>query len=418
MDIQRPHVASRRWMKKILITLFLAIVISGIIFGLNKLEPALPSIDSQSILTGTVTQDTFIRSIRGSGLLVPEEVTWISSSMEGQIRSLQLKPGMPVRSDTILVELSNSSLDLDILQARGALQAAKVDLLSRQTETDDKIRQLKSEIDELEDDCKVIQLQSNGDEEMSQKGFIPGIKMDLTKLKLASTRRKIMVRRETMERFEATREDRLAVVKNQIEQTQAMLDYKLNQMELLHVRAGVDGILMEYQESVGIGKRVTVGTVLAKVVDPSRLKAQLRIPEQQARDLAIGLPAMLDIMNKTVAGKVIRLNPGVVDGSVTVDIGLEQSPPQGSRPELSLTGTIELERVPDTLFVDRPVVAIENASGTLFKLIDDRTAVRVPVTYGRVSSTTVEIVKGLNRGDRVIISDMSRWDNVNKITIK
>ena len=386
--------------------------------GLKRIEPAAPTIDQQSILIATVKRDLFLRSVRGSGTLVPEEETWITTSIEGQISALQLKPGMPVHPDTILIELNNPSLELEILQARGALQSAKVDLQSRQTEAEDKILELKSEIAELEDEDKVIQLQSSGDEEMNRKGYIPGVKIDLTKLQLASTQRKIGVRRETLARYETTREDRLVVVRNQIEQAQALLDYKLSQMERLHVRAGIEGVLMEFSEAVGIGKRVVIGSVLAKVVDPTRLKAQLRITEQQARDLAIGLPADLDVLNQTITGKVTRLNPGVIDGAVAIDVSLLQAPPQGARPALSITGRIELERVPDTLFVDRPVSAVANASGSLFKVIDESTAVRVPVTFGRISATTIEVVQGLVPGDKVIVSDMSRWDNVNKLQVK
>lgn len=420
MDIERPHARRRRWTKRILFLSAISFILTGATIGVSRLKPALPLVDRQSILMGTVQRGIFLREVRGAGTLAPEEEVWVTAGIEGRIRRLPLKPGVQVHPDTILIEMVNPSLDLELLQGREALKAAQADLLSRETEYEDQVLTLKSDIAELNDEYKTTKLESSGNEEMCRRGYLPGVKLDLTKLKLEAIERKIKYKKQTLARYESTRGERLAAAHGQVEQARATIRYKLEQAERLKVRAGVEGVLMEFSaEAVGLGKQVTAGTVLAKVVDPSRLKAQLKISEHQARDLAIGLPAHIEVMNQMVEGKVIRINPGVVEGSVTVDVALNGNAPQGARPDLSISGTIEIERVPDAVFVERPVSASGHAAGQLFKIMDrEGIALRVPVVYGRMSAMTVEVVKGLNPGDQVIVSEISQWDHEDKLRIK
>jgi HlyD family secretion protein len=430
MDIERPHVQRRRWVRRLLWLFLVAAVGGGVTLALRHLEPAAPTVDRQSILVGTVQRGVFLRSVQGIGTLAPESEIWVTAGIDGRIQSMPLKPGVQVHPDTILLEMNNPSLELELLQAREALKTAQADLLSRQTEYEDQVLTLKSDISELEDDYKTTQLETSGNEEMSRRGFLPPVKIDLTKLQMAAIRRKIEFKKQSLARYEATKEDRLAAPRGQIEQAQATINYKIAQAKLLKVRAGVEGVLMEFASSdssgigsgkgsVGIGKQVSAGTVLAKVVDPRRLRAELKISEQQARDLVVGLPAHLEVLSQTVEGKVTRLDPAVVDGNVAVDVDLQGALPQGSRPDLSITGVIEIERVADAVFVDRPVSATANAEGSLFKLNEAAgTLVRVPVAFGRSSAVTIEVTKGLAPGDKAVVSDMSRWDNVDKLKLE
>lgn len=419
MDVQRPNAKRKRVLRRILFSVAALGAVAGITVALQRLEPAAPSVDRRSVLTGTVKRGLFLREVRGSGTLTPDEEVWITASIDGLIKSIPVKPGKQVAAGTILMEMQNPSLEMDLLEARWNMKSAQVELAALEVESKNNLLNMQADLAGLEDSYKVTQLENSGNKELAEKGFLPAVKMDLTKLKLDSISRNIAVKKESLARIRESEEGRLAVGRGKVAQAQAMVDYKQSQTELLRVRAGMSGVLVELSKEIGVGKRVAMGGVLAKVIDPTRLKAELKISEQQARELVLGLPVRLEVLSQAVTGKVTRINPAVVEGNVAVDVALEGTLPQGARPDLSLTGVIEIERVNDVTFVDRPVFAASNASSQLFKVIEaEGLAVRAPVEFGRSSAMTIEVLRGLAPGDQVIISDMSRWENVDKLRLE
>jgi HlyD family secretion protein len=419
MDVQRPNFKRKRIVRRILFSVLVIGLATGITYALLRLEPAAPTVDLRSVLIGTVKRGLFLREVRGIGTLTPDEEVWITASIDGLIKSIPVKPGKQVTTHTLLMEMQNPSLEMDSLETRWNLKSAEVELAALEVESKNNLLAMQADLAELEDSYKVTQLENNGNQELAEKGFLPAVRMDLTKLKLDSISRKIKVKQESLARTRESEEGRLAVAKGKVTQAQAMVDYKQAQMKLLQVRAGMNGVLVEISKEIGVGKRVAMGGVLAKVIDPTRLKAELKISEQQARELVLGLPVRLEVLSQTVNGKVARINPAVVEGNVVVDVTLEDTLPQGARPDLSLTGVIEIERVNDVVYVDRPVSATPNASSQLFKVIEaEQIAVRAPVEYGRSSAMTIEVLRGLEPGDQVIISDMSRWENEDKLCLE
>jgi multidrug resistance efflux pump len=419
MDVVRPHARRRRLLRIALPLVLIGVVLGGMTWGVGLLEAAAPTIDRQTILTGKVERGIFLRQVQGYGSLVPDEVIWVTGSIDGQVQAIKGQPGMAVHQDTVLFELQNPTLDLDLTQARWDLKSAQVEAQAREMQMHDEIESMQTEIADLEDQFSIAKMESSGNEELMEKGFLPPIQLELAKLRMESLRRKTELRRERLKRQQASLADRLSVGRGQIDQAQALVDQKLEQLNLLKVKAGVEGVLMEIGESVGLGKRVGAGTVLAKVVDPTRLKAELKISEQQARDLTIGLPVSVEVLGRTLQGRLTRIDPAVVGGHVAIDVAVEGTMPQGSRPDLSITGTIDLERAENAVYAIRPVSARANAPGTIFKINPGGdSAVRVPVRYGRSSAVTIEILEGLEPGDEVVVSDMSRWDDVDVLNVK
>ena len=419
MDIPRKTNKLKRNLWRTLIVLVLLGGIAGVTVYLSRLKPADPSVDPRTIVIGKVQRGEMLREVRGVGTLVPEDIYWVTSEVAGQVRRMLVEPGAEVKADTALLELSNPDLELEVLNAESQLKSSESQLTVMKGDSENAILSLEATIKDLEADYELAQQET----ETTLNLFIREMKTK-KELRNALYYQKTKERKLEFERsrLEKRRESEKLKVESQESlhgKTKALYDFKKGQLLSLTVRAGVDGVLEEFSESVGIGKKIGSGGVLAKVSDPTRLEASLKIPESQARDVLVGMPTLLEVLNQEIPGRVNRIDPAVREGSVEVDIALEGDLPQGARPDLSVTGVIEIERLEDVIYVDRPVSISADSAGNLFKIVDEGTAaIRIPISFGRLSAFTVELVEGLSPGDEVIISDMSQWDEVDRLRLK
>jgi HlyD family secretion protein len=417
VDIAREDFAEKKKKRRIVIAAASAAGILLITLGLSRLKPAAPAVEKSAIWMDTVKRGPMLRQVRGPGTLVPEEIRFISAATDGRVERLVILPGAVVKPDSILIEMSNPVLERDALDAESQLRAAQAELLNVQAHADRDVMDQQAAAATIRSDFHQAQLQAQTNEGLYKEGLIA----DLT-VKLSRVRAEELATRNTIEEKRvATVADaakaQVAVQEAHVEQLKALASLKRGQKEALHVRAGISGVLQELP--VQVGQQVTPGATLAKVAEPTKLKAQLKIAETQAKDIQIGQPASIDTRNGIVAGKVRRIDPAVLNGTVTVDVGIEGQLPQGARPDLSVDGTIELDRLADVLFVGRPALGQEKSQVGLFRLNEDGDeAVRVKVRLGKSSVNTVEILEGLKPGDKVILSDMSAWDAYDRVRLK
>ena len=416
VDIARPDIARAKRFRRIVYGTGFTVVLILITVGVSRLEPAAPRVERDTVYTDIVERGSMLRQVRGTGTLVPVQIRWISATTNGTVERIVIRPGVEVEPDTVVVELSNSELEQSALEARLQLDAALARFESRRVELQSQVLTQQAGLATVEADLSQAALQAEADEELAADGLVSKIQ-----LRQSQTRAAVLVTRHEIE------QQRLAIqadsVRAQLAAEQAEVDrvrtiYQLRQEQVsdLQVTAGVTGVLQEVP--LDEGQSVTPGTNLARVGDPKRLKAELRIAETQARDIQIGQPAAVDTRNGVIPGHVVRIDPAVQNGTVTVDVALDGELPRGARPDLTVDGTIELERLEDIIFVGRPVFGQENSVVSLFKLepeSDD--AVRTRVSLGRSSVNTIEVLEGLQPGDQVVLSDMSQWDAFDRVRL-
>ena len=416
VDIARPDIARAKRFRRIVYGTGFTVVLILITVGVSRLEPAAPRVERDTVYTDIVERGSMLRQVRGTGTLVPVQIRWISATTNGTVERIVIRPGVEVEPDTVVVELSNSELEQSALEARLQLDAALARFESRRVELQSQVLTQQAGLATVEADLSQAALQAEADEELAADGLVSKIQ-----LRQSQTRAAVLVTRHEIE------QQRLAIqadsVRAQLAAEQAEVDrvrtiYQLRQEQVsdLQVTAGVTGVLQEVP--LDEGQSVTPGTNLARVGDPKRLKAELRIAETQARDIQIGQPAAVDTRNGFIPGHVVRIDPAVQNGTVTVDVALDGELPRGARPDLTVDGTIELERLEDIIFVGRPVFGQENSVVSLFKLepeSDD--AVRTRVSLGRSSVNTIEVLEGLQPGDQVVLSDMSQWDAFDRVRL-
>lgn len=384
-----------------------------------RLKPASPTVERATIWTDTVKRGALLRQVRGPGTLVPREdkIRLIPAETEATVVRIRVLPGAKVEPDTVLMELVDPQVQQELLDAQLQVKGAQADYVNTRAKLQSDLMTQKAAAATVGADHSQAQLQAKTDKSLYDLGVISGLTYSASKGKAdeLTTRNGIEGQRLTLN--EKAIETQLAVQQTKVQQAQALLGLKQKQLEALTVRAGISGVLSELPHQVG--EHVAPGTTLAKVVQLDQLKASLKIPETQARDIQIGQPAEVDTHNGVIEGKVSRIDPAVLNGTVTVDVELAGALPQGARPDLSVDGTINLDRLTDVLYVGRPASGNENSTITLFKLgTDGKTAIRVPVKVGRASVNSIQVVEGLQDGDTVILSDMSRWDNTDKIRLE
>jgi HlyD family secretion protein len=417
MDKPREGIAKQKMIRRIIFGVIGLGLIGSTTYVLGKLEPAAPSVEAATLWPDTVKRGPMLRQHRGIGTLVPEEILQVTASSEGRVEKRHFLPGVKVSPDTILLELSNPELQLLMVDAEWQLKAAeatytdlKVRLESQRLEQKSKAAQVKSEFVQAK-------LKSDREGELAKNGLSADITVRLAKATAEETGERYEVEQQRLNNIGEMIEAQLQAQKVEIEKKRAAYLLKKEQVDQLKVRAGTNGVLQTVP--VEIGQKVPAGTILARVVQPWKLKAELKIAETQAKDIIIGQKAEIDTRNGIVKGSVMRIDPAVINGTVTVDVRLEGELPTGVlRPDLSVDGTIELEKLDDVLYVGRPVFGQKNSTVGLFKLSPDgKSANRVQVQFGRDSVNQIEIVKGLAVGDRVILSDMSNWDAHQKIRL-
>jgi HlyD family secretion protein len=419
MDIVREDFAKNRRRKRVVIAVAGAAGILLITLGLSRLKPAAPSVDRSTVWIDVVKKGPMVRQVRGPGSLVPEAegIRQIASYTDARVERLLMQPGSKVQPTTVLLEMSNPELERDALDASWQLKAAQADLVNTKVRLQKDLMDQQAAAATVESDFHQAQLQVETNEALSKEGLIPDITLKLSKVKSEelSTRHEIENKRLSV--YSEAAQAQLAAQEARVEQLRALAQLKRTQVDALRVRAGIEGVLQELP--LQAGQRVTAGTTIAKVVQPDKLKAQLKIAETQARDVQIGEIASIDTRNGIVAGHVSRVDPSVQAGTVTVDVALDGSLPKGARPDLSVDGTIELEKMSDVVSVGRPAFGQEDGQITLFRLDQSGDeARRVKVKLGKSSVNTVQVVEGVKPGDRVILSDMSAWDAFDRVRLK
>lgn len=417
MDVPRSEKVKRnKRIRRIVYILLAVAAISGVTVALSKLKPADPSVEDGTTWKGDVKRGEMIRNVRGIGTLVPEEVRWIPATVNGRIEKRHVKPGAQVSAGTVLIEMSNPELERDVLDAQTQLRAAEAELTNQKVQLQRDYLNQKSQAASVRADYTRARLQAEANAELFRQNLLSDLNYKLSKNTADELATRDQIEQERLAKMEDAMKAQISVYEARVAQNQALYELRRKQLDSLKVRAGINGVVQEVP--VQEGQQVAIGTNLARVADPSRLKAEVRIAETQMRDLIIGQRAEIDTRNGVISGQVIRIDPAAVQGTVLVDVSLEGELPKGARPDMSVDGTIELERLNDVLYVQRPAFGQENSTISLFKLIEGgKAAVRVPVRLGRQSVSNIEILEGLNVGDRVILSDTSQYDSVNRIRL-
>ncbi len=418
MDISRPDLKAKRRRRRILTAVLAVIVLAVLTRLVMKLKPAAPSVDRSAIWTDTVKQGPMLRQVRGLGTLTPREdaIRQIAAQTDATVVRILMLPGSQVKADTALVQLADPQATQAAVDAQLALKEAEADLKNTQVKLQSDLMAQKSTAASVNADYQQAQRQAKTDQALYKLGVISGLAYQSSQGNADQLQTRNGLERQTVDINEKAIESQLAVQQAKVAQAKALAELKQQQLDALTVRAGINGVLTDLP--LAVGQSVTVGTMLAKVVEPNQLKAELKIAETQARDIQIGQPASVDTHNGVIGGTVSRIDPAVQNGTVTVDVKLNGEMPQGARPDLSVDGTIDLERLADVLYVGRPAFGDENSTISLFKMDpDQKGAVRVPVKVGRASVTSIQILEGLHQGDTVILSDMSRWDNTDRIRL-
>ncbi len=416
MDIVRENVAAQKRRKRIIYALVGIIVLVLATVGISKLKPAAPGVERGTAWIGTVKRGPMVRQVRGLGTLVPTDIRWIPAQTDGRVESVPVLPGAKVKKDTILLVLSNPQLEQETMNAKWALNAAEADQKNLEAQMNNAVMAQKSTAAQVASDYRVAKQQAEADSELYKANVVARITMKNSEGKAEELAMRTQLERDRVTAAEQTMKAQVEAGRAKVQQAAELYKLKQQQLEGLKVRAGQDGVLQE--SALKPGQFVTTGTMLAKVVDPTKLKAELKIPETQAKDLGLNQPAQIDTHNGIISGTVMRIDPAAVNGTVTVDVSLEGTAP-GMRPDLSVDGTIDLERMANVLYVERPAFGQEHSTVGMFKVEGDGVhADRVQVKFGRSSPTVIEIVDGLREGDQVILSDMSRVDNFDRIKLE
>jgi HlyD family secretion protein len=416
VDIARSPSVVRR--KKIRRGALAAAALVGIILvtvGVSRLKPAAPSVDRATVWVDTVKRGQMLRQVRGSGTLVPEDIRWIPATTQGRVERILLRPGAEVAPGTVILELSNPDLQQLVTEARLAFQSAQAAYENRRAELESALLAQQSSAATIEASYKQTALDLEANEQLLKDGLVSELLVRQKRGQVEELQHRLAIEHKRLDMTRNGLQSQLAPQEAEVDQRRSALQLRTRQLEDLRVRAGMTGVLQSVP--VEVGQQVGPGTNLARVADPRELKAELRIAETQTKDIRIGQYAEVDTRNGIVKGRVSRIDPASSGGTVGVDVTLEGDLPPGARPDLSIDGTVRLEELNDIVYVGRPAFGQENSAVSLFKCGADQEAVRSPVRLGRSSVSTIEIVEGLQPGDKVILSDMSTYDEYQRVRL-
>ncbi len=416
MDLPRKSQSQLRLMRRILYAVIVLCAVSGVSWYVSRLKPAAPSVDRVTLYIDAVKRGAMLRQVRGLGKLVPEESIWIPAVTEGRVERKMLEPGAHVQSDTVLLELSNPQLEQEILNAEWDWKAEESSYNDLKVRLEREQLSQAADMARFESDYEQAVLRCDANAELQKSGLISKLDMkrdDANTQQLANRlqieKQRLVINKESI----ASQLDRQRI---RIDQRRALYNLKKSQFDQLKVRSGVAGVLQVIE--VDVGQRVAPGANLARVANPNKLKAELSIPEIQAKDIQLGQEVSIDTRNGLIPGKVSRIDPAVKDGTVTVDVRLEGELPKGVRPDLSVDGTIVLEKLNDVVYMGRPVRGQPESQVSIFKLDSEgKGATRVNIRLGRSSVNNIEVKEGLNPGDQVILSDMTAQDGFDRIRL-
>jgi HlyD family secretion protein len=416
MDIARPSNPRRKLIRRLTYggTAVFAVAAAGI--GVARLTPAAPGVDRATVWVDTVKRGPMVRDVRGLGTLVPEDIRWIPATTQGRVEAIVLRPGTVVKANSLILELTNPELEQEVVEAKLKVDAAEAGLESLRVQTENDYLQQKSTAASVTAEYNKAKMSAEMNEALAEKQLVSALTLRQSQVDAEQLATRMQIANDQLATYARSIKARLAAQESEVAQARAILALKQQQRDALHVRAGLDGVLQVVP--VEVGQQVAPGTNLARVANPGRLKAEVKIAETQAKDLQIGQKARIDTRNGIVDGVVARIDPSVQNGTRTVDVTLIGDLPAGAVPDLSVDGTIELERLGDVLFVGRPASGQEQSAVGLFRVQPDGTATRVQVRLGRSSVNTVEVVSGLTVGEQVILSDMSAWDNFDRVRLQ
>jgi HlyD family secretion protein len=421
MDIARPDLKRACNRRRILYSIGCLVVLALITLGLARLEPAAPRVDRAQVWTDTVKRGDIPRQVRGNGTLVPEQIQFVQADTDGRIERIHVLAGAVVQPDTVILELSSPELEQQAFDLEWQLKAAEAQLRQLKVQLESDRLTQESAIVTLRADHTLALFDAEADSILSNEGLVPALTMKRSLAKAEDLGQRVEVEQKRLLIKADSDQAQLAVQAAELEKLRALLALRREKVAALKVRAGIEGVLQSVgdgREPLQVGQRIGPGATLAKIVQPTKLKAEIKIAETQARDVQIGQQAVIDTRNGLIKGRVTRVDPAVLNGTVTVDVKLQGALPRGARPDLSVDGTIELELLEDVLYVGRPVNGQTDATIGLFKVNADGEAERVSVKLGRSSVSTIEVKEGLMPGDIVVLSDMSQWDEYSRIKLK
>lgn len=416
MDIPRPNVAKEKRKKRIIYGVIAGVALIGVTVALSRLKPAAPTVERNLVWIDTVKRGPMVRQVRGLGTLVPEEIRWIAARTQGRVDKIILRPGAIVEPGTLILELANPDVESAAANAESQLLAAEAQLSNLRVQLESQLLQAEATASRARSTYETAKLQAQVREELFRDGLVSELELRLTKASAEEARVSNDIEQKRFAFAKESIAPQLAVQQAEVARLRSLAKLRQEELEALKVRSTMRGVLSALP--VEVGAQVQPGSNLARVADPSRLKAEVRIAETQAKDIAHGQVAYIDTRNGVVEGRVARIDPAVQNGTVLVDVVIEGQLPRGARPDLSVDGTIELERLEDVVYVGRPAFGQERSTVGIFKLDPaSNDAVRTQVQLGRSSVNTIEIVQGLQPGDRVILSDMSPWDSNDRIRL-
>jgi len=416
MDVPRAGVAKQKRKKRIMMISAVVLGLIAATFALSRLKPAVPSVDRSTVWIDTVKRGPMVRQVRGLGTLVPEEIRWIAARTEARVDKIVVRPGAHVEPDTVLVELTSPEVEQAARDAESQYTAAEAELTTLRATLQRELLEQEANAAKVHSEYQQAKMENETNDQLSKNGLVSDLVHKTSKIKAEDLAARDGIEGKRLEFARNNIEPQIAAKQAAVDQAKANAALKKDQMEQLNVRVGFTGVLQ--QLPVEVGQRVTPGTNIARVADPTRLKAEIKIAETQAKDIQINQKASVDTRNGVVEGHVTRVDPAVEQGTVKVDVAMDGELPKGARPDLSVDGTIELERLNDVIYVGRPAFGQENNTVGIFKLVSGTSeCVRTPVKLGRSSVNTIEIMSGLEPGDQVILSDTSAMDAHERIRL-
>jgi HlyD family secretion protein len=418
MDVARdPAILRRKRLRQIAFGVIALVVIVLVSVALARMEPAAPTVDRATLLLDTVKRGSFVRQVRGLGTLVPEDTRWLPATTDGRVERILLRPGAVVRPDSVILELSNPQVEQEALNARLALQSAEAALENLRVQLQNDLLTQQAQVASIEAEYRQAAMDAEANDALAKQQLVSSLLQRQSQLRADTLHTRYDIEKKRLVMANASIEARTLVQQAAVDQARAVVGLHESRLAALKVTPGFAGVLQ--QVPVEVGQRVGPGQNLARVADPDRLKAELRIAETQAKDVEVGQLAYVDTRNGVIPGRVSRKDPSATNGTVTVDVTLTAELPRGAVPDLSVDGTIELERVESALQVGRPAFGQEQSTIALFKVLDaSGNAARVQVKVGRSAVNTIEIVSGLAEGDQVVLSDMSNWDAVDRVRLR
>jgi HlyD family secretion protein len=422
MDIQRKDAGKKRLIRRIAIGVVLVAAIVGVTVAVSRLKPAAPSVDLSVVWRDAVKRGPMTREVRGLGTLVPIDTMLIPATTEGRVQRILIYPGTPVKANSVVMILTSQELETDLLNSEYAMKAAEADYLNLKVTLEKLNLDMQSTVAQVDADYNTAKLQGDRDAALAKEGLFSEVDAKISAVRAVQLGSRLQLEQKRISINSSAEDAQLAAAKVKVDQLRGQFNLKKSQVDQLNVRAGFDGVLQQLPTPVEVGQKVAAGTPLGKVAQASKLKAELKIAETQVKDVVIGQHAVIDTRNGLIEGRVSRIDPSILNGTVTVDVALimgKDAPPPGVlRPDLSVDGTIELERLNDVVFVGRPVFGQQDSTVQLFKLeADGKYANKVKVVLGKSSVNTIEIKDGLKVGDQVILSDMSAYDSYDRIKL-